>query len=118
MNNKDLPQEINQLHARICSAISDPHRILLIYAIAEQTRNVNGLADSVGISQSAASRHLKVLRERGIIQFQRDGSQVIYSLTDPRYIQALDLLREVMLDQIAHQADLINHTQAMEKEDL
>lgn len=118
MNTSNLPQEINQLHARICSAISDPHRILLLYAIAEQTRNVNGLAESVGISQSAASRHLKVLRERGIIQAQRDGSQVIYSLTDDRYIQALDLLREVMLDHIAHQADLINHTQAMEKEDL
>ena len=105
-----LSQEINHLHARICSAISDPHRILLLYAIAEETRNVNGLAETVGISQSAASRHLKVLKERGLIKSQRDGSQVIYTLTDDRFLKALDLLREVMLDQMAKQADLINQT--------
>jgi len=115
MNASDLPQQINDLHARICSAISDPHRILLLYAIAEETRNVNNLAEAVGISQSAASRHLKVLRERGMIQSQRDGSQVLYTLTDQRYLDALDLLREVMLDQMAQQANLINQTQEMEK---
>ena len=116
MKPKDLTQQINHLHARICSAISDPHRILLLYAISEKTRNVNGLAEEVGISQSAASRHLKVLKDRGLIQSQRDGSQVIYTLADDRFLQALDLLREVMLDQMAQQAQLINQTQSMEKD--
>jgi ArsR family transcriptional regulator len=118
MINKNLSQEINQLHASICSAISDPYRILLLYAIAEETRNVNSLAETVGISQSAASRHLKVLKERGLIRSQRDGSQVIYTLTDNRYLKALDLLREVMLEQMAQQVDLINQTQSMEKDSL
>ncbi len=118
MNMSNLSQEINQLHARICSAISDPHRILLLYAIAEETHNVNGLAEIIGISQSAASRHLKVLRERGLVKSQRNGSEVIYSLTDIRYIKALDLLREVMLDQITQQADLVNQTHEMEKDSL
>jgi ArsR family transcriptional regulator len=115
MNNSTLAQEINQLHARICSAISEPNRILLIYAVAEKPLNVNNLAEIVGISQSAASRHLKVLRERGLIQAQRDGAQVIYSLTDERFIKALDLLRDVMLDQLAQQANLIKQNQSMEK---
>ena len=69
----------------------------------------------MGISQSAASRHLKVLRERGLIQAQRDGTQVIYSLADERFIQALDLLREVMLDQLSQQADLIKQNQSNER---
>ena len=115
MNNNSLAQEINQLHARICSAISEPNRILLIYAVADKPQNVNNLADIVGISQSAASRHLKVLRERGLIQAQRNGTQVIYSLTDERFIQALDLLREVMLDQLSQQADLIKQNQSNER---
>jgi len=115
MNNNSLAQEINLLHARICSAISEPNRILLIYSIAEKPRNVNNLAEIVGISQSAASRHLKVLRERGLIQAQRDGAQVIYSLTDDRFIQALDLLREVMLEQLSQQADLLIQNQPNER---
>ncbi len=115
MNNTSLAQEINQLHARICSAISEPNRILLIYAVAEKPQNVNNLAEVVGISQSAASRHLKVLRDRGIILAERDGAQVIYSLADDRFIQALDLLREVMLDQLSQQADLIKQNQSNER---
>ena len=115
MDNNSLAHEINQLHAGICSAISEPHRILLLYAVADKPLNVNGLAEAVGISQSAASRHLKVLRERGLIQAQREGVQVIYSLADERFIQALDMLREVMLDQLAQQADLIKHNQSMER---
>ena len=115
MDNNSLTQEINQLHARICSAISEPNRILLLYAVADKPLNVNNLAEIVGISQSAASRHLKVLRERGLIQAQRDGAQVIYSLADDRFIQALDLLREVMLDQLSQQADLIKQNQSNER---
>ena len=115
MVNNSLTQEINQLHARICSAISEPNRILLLYAVADKPLNVNNLAEVVGISQSAASRHLKVLRERGLIQAQRDGTQVIYSLADDRFIQALDLLREVMLDQLSQQADLIKQNQSNER---
>lgn len=115
MNNNSLAQEINQLHARICSAISEPNRILLIYAVAEEPRSVNSLSEVVGISQSAASRHLKVLRERGLIMAQRDGAQVIYSLADSRFIQALDLLRDVMLDQLSQQADLIKQNKSIER---
>ena len=115
MNKNSLAQEINQLHARICSAISEPNRILLLYAVADKPLNVNNLAEIVGISQSAASRHLKVLRERGLIQAQRDGTQVIYTLADDRFIQALDLLREVMLDQLSDQADLIKQNQSNER---
>jgi ArsR family transcriptional regulator len=114
-NKLSLAQEINQLHANICSAISEPHRILLLYAIAEQARNVNSLAEEVEISQSAASRHLKVLKMRGLIQARREGTSVIYSLTDQRLIQALDLLREVMLDQLAHRADLLKANQNLKK---
>jgi DNA-binding transcriptional ArsR family regulator len=113
-NKLTLSQEINQLHANICSAISEPNRILLLYEIHENPRNVSNLAESVGVSQSVASRHLKVLKDRGLIQAQKDGNQVIYYLTDDRIIKALNMLRELMIANIARRADLINANQAME----
>jgi ArsR family transcriptional regulator len=114
-NNKiTLSQEINQLHANICSAISEPNRILLLYAIHEAPRNVNGLAEYVGLSQSAASRHLKVLKERGLINAQRDGNQVIYFLVDERIIKALNLLRELMVENLTRRADLLKSNQSTE----
>jgi ArsR family transcriptional regulator len=103
-----LEREVTQLHADICSALADPRRILLLYAISQAPRNVSDLADNIGISQPAASRHLKILRERGLVQASRRGASVEYSLADHRLIDALDLLRMVLRDRIAYRASLLD----------
>jgi DNA-binding transcriptional ArsR family regulator len=107
MDKNELQLEINQLHAEICSALADPRRILMFYVLAEKCSNVSDLAAEVGISQPAASRHLKIMRERGLVQTVRKGQSVEYRLSDMRLIQALDLLRSVLRDQLQNQADLI-----------
>ena len=107
MDSPSLPQEVTQLHADICSALADPRRILMLYVLSERTLNVSELAEEVGISQPAASRHLKILRERGLVRAVRQGSSVQYHLTDLRLIEALDLLRTVLRDRIAYRASLI-----------
>lgn len=102
-----LGKEIIELHANLCSAISDPRRIMLLYAIADEPRNVSSLAEAVEISQPAASRHLKVLDQRGLVRAHREGASVIYTLTDERLIQALDMLRDVLYDRLNHRAELV-----------
>jgi ArsR family transcriptional regulator len=111
MDTSPLAQEITELHAEICSAIADPRRILLLYAIAEKPRNVSDLAAHVGISQPAASRHLKILRERGLLSAERCGTSVEYHLTDPRLIEALNLLRSVLRTRLAHHASIAESEQ-------
>jgi DNA-binding transcriptional ArsR family regulator len=107
MINPNLTQEITALHADICSALADPRRILILYALNEKACNVGELASELGISQPSASRHLTLLRERGIVSAQRDGQSVVYTLTDERIIQALDLLRNVLASKLKNQAALV-----------
>jgi len=107
LETQNLTGEVTQLHAEICSALSDPKRILLLYALAERPRTVNDLAEEIGVSQPAASRHLKTLRERGLVRAVRQGVSVEYSLIDLRLIQALDLLRLVLNDRIRYRASLL-----------
>lgn len=107
METQDLSREITELHADICSALADPRRIMLIYAMAEKSRNVSELAEEVGISQPAASRHLKILKERGLATPVRNGASVEYQLTDHRLVDALDTLRSVLRGRINHRANLI-----------
>jgi DNA-binding transcriptional ArsR family regulator len=102
-----LTEEITALHAGICSGLADTNRILMLYALRERPRNVSELAEELGISQSTASRHLNLLRERGLVTAKRDGQSVINSLADERIIQALDLLREVLANNIQSQAALV-----------
>jgi DNA-binding transcriptional ArsR family regulator len=98
--------EIQELHAQICQALADPTRIMILYILSEGPHNVGDLAATLSASQPMVSRHLKVLRERGMVNTERDGANVIYSLTDQRVIQALDLMRQVLADQLVRKGQL------------
>jgi ArsR family transcriptional regulator len=107
MISQNLAQEIIHLQADFCSALSDPTRLLILYTLSDRACNVNELTSELNLTQPTTSRHLKVLRERGLVETQRSGTTITYSLADARLIQAIDLLRAVMRDRITHHATLL-----------
>jgi ArsR family transcriptional regulator len=102
----ELEAEVNQLHANICEGLADPKRIMILYELYEGARTVTDLADAVHMPQPSASRHLKVLRERGMVIATRQGPSVEYCIADERLIKALDLLRAILRDNLSHRAHL------------
>ena len=106
MLNQSLEQEVSRMHAEICAGLADPNRILILYALADSPQNVSQLGAALHLSQPTVSRHLKVLRERGLVAAGRLGPVVEYRLTDHRLIQAMDLLRAVLRDGLERRAEL------------
>jgi len=106
--NRALEQEVTQLHAEICAGLADPTRILILYGLADGPRNVSELARDLNTPQPTISRHLKVLRDRGMVGTIRRAQSVEYHLGDRRLIEALDLLRDVMREHIANRAELVD----------
>ena len=102
-----LVQEITQLHADFCSALADSTRLILLYALADGPRNVTELTQELGLPQPTVSRHLKNLRDRGLVIATRQGMMVQYSLADKRVIDALDILRSIMRESIQKRASLV-----------
>jgi len=102
-----LQQEVTNLHADICSALAEPSRIMILYALSERNYTVNDLANALGFPQPTVSRHLKTLRDRNLVEAVRQGMSVEYHLADHRLIEALDLLRGVMHDRITHRASIV-----------
>lgn len=107
MVNPTLKQEIIQLEADFCAALSDPTRIFILYALNEGALNVTELTNELGLPQPTISRHLKVLRERGLVYTERQGTVITYHLLDQRVIQAMDLLRSAMRDRLTQRANLV-----------
>jgi DNA-binding transcriptional ArsR family regulator len=107
MVSSTLVQEITQLHADFCSALADSTRLVLLYVLAEGPRNVTELTQELGQPQPTISRHLKILRDRGLVAATRQGMTVQYSLADRRVIDALDILRSIMRDSIQKRASFI-----------
>lgn len=112
MISQTLAQEVSQLEANLCFALADPTRILLLYALDEKPRNVTDLTTELGVTQPTTSRHLKILRDRGLVNTTRQGVSITYQLTDRRLIQALDLLRSVLRDNITRSANLMQEIEA------
>lgn len=106
--NSDLENEVLQLHAEICAGLADPSRIMILYELSSGPRNVTELCTNLGMPQPMTSRHLKVLRERGMVTAERQGTVIQYSLADHRLVEALDLLRAALRDILARRAQLVD----------
>ncbi len=107
MDKGQLSQEVIRLHADMCSALADPSRLLLLYSLGEKPRTVSELTADLGINQPTTSRHLRVLREHGLVRAERQGQNIEYTLCDRRILDALDTLRAVLRDSLSYRANLI-----------
>jgi len=63
-------------------ALGSPHRLTIVLELANGPRCVHELVDGLGISQSLASQHLRVLRNTGLVVGTRRGKETLYSLPD------------------------------------
>ena len=66
--------------ARIFKLLSVEARIRIVQALQHRSLCVTELTSQLGISQEATSQHLRVLRDAGIVKFQKRGFHVYYSL--------------------------------------
>ncbi len=95
--------DVLRLHAQICRALADASRLLIILELRHRPRTVSELARAIGASQPLTSRHLGILREKGIVHAEREGSFVRYSLLDRRVVTAIDLLLNVLASELTRQ---------------
>jgi rhodanese-related sulfurtransferase/DNA-binding transcriptional ArsR family regulator len=70
--------------ARVAKALASANRLELLEALAQGERSVDGLAQATGMSVANTSNHLRIMREGGLVQSRKEGTQVIYSLTDEK----------------------------------
>jgi ArsR family transcriptional regulator len=80
--------EIEEL-SEVFKALSDPTRLRLVRLLAEHEGSlcVNALAHRLGVSQSAVSQHLRVLRQARLVEGERHGYHVHYALDPARLEQ-------------------------------
>jgi DNA-binding transcriptional ArsR family regulator len=102
-------QEIELLHRYVCEGVGDPKRLMLLYLVAEHPRNVTELTEILNVAQPTVSHHLRILRERGLVNAKRDGTSIYYSLGDPRILQAMDIMRSFVADLLAERSSVLNN---------
>lgn len=80
--------------AELFKVFGDSTRMRILFALFEEDICVCDLAQALGMTQSAVSHQLKILRQARLISSRRDGKQVIYSLADEHVRTIIDTGRE------------------------
>lgn len=88
---ESLPEE-EMLYdlADLFKVFSDTTRIKILYALMNDEKSVNEIAENLGASQSAVSHQLRILKQAHLVKFRRDGRSIHYSLADDHVLTILD----------------------------
>ena len=88
--------------ARMLKLLGNEYRLLILcFLAAHGEMKVGDLVDAVGLSQSALSQHLALLREDGLVAYRRESQTLYYRVADPRAARILKLLKDIYCDGIA-----------------
>ena len=85
-----------EARARIMKALAHPTRLFIVEELSKGERCVNDLTGMIGSDVSTVSRHLSVLRQAGIIDDQKRGLQVWYSLRVPCILNFFSCVEDVL----------------------
>lgn len=69
-----------QLISQRLKALADPSRLSILHALCEREKNVSELVGTTGLTQANVSKHLRILRDEGLVSYRRDHRKIFYDL--------------------------------------
>ena len=80
--------------ASVFKALADPTRLRIISELSAGERCVHEIAEGLGLNQPAVSHQLRLLRDRGLVRYRREGRHIIYALDDEHVHELFSMARE------------------------
>jgi DNA-binding transcriptional ArsR family regulator len=95
------PKKTLQFKAKIFYALSDPARLQTLEFIRNQEKCVCEIIPHLNMPQPLVSRHLKILKDAGLVKCRKDGTKRIYSVIDKRVYNIIDALNLDLVDSLS-----------------
>jgi ArsR family transcriptional regulator, virulence genes transcriptional regulator len=90
---------IFKLQADICKIFANDKRLEIINLLKGGEMSNQEIMQETGLSKVNVSQHINILKSKGVIISRREGQQLFYSISNPKIIQACNLMREVLVEQ-------------------
>ena len=87
-----------RLMAKIFNALSDPTRLEILEFLRKGEKCVCEIIPHVGLIQPVVSRHLRILKDCGLVRDRKDGNRRLYSITEPKIFDMIDAATPELLD--------------------
>lgn len=106
-----MDKRIYELHADVCKTLANAKRLEILNALRDKEMTVSELVERIGALKANISQHLAVMRQKGILATRRDGVNIYYRIANPKVIQACDIMREVLFEQLKENGKLMKGIQ-------
>lgn len=90
-----------KLHSEICKTLSNPKRQEILNTLRAREMTVTELVKETGLPQANISQHLSMMRAHGVVNTRKEGTHVLYSIANPKIIEAFDLMCEVLKESLS-----------------
>ncbi len=94
-------QNEKSIKTKFFKALADPIRLEIIDFLANGEKCVCEIVEQLTIIQPLVSRHLRILRESGIVTDRRDGTKKMYKLSNKKIKELIDLLDHNLLEELS-----------------
>lgn len=81
--------------AALLRLLGNEKRLMVLCQLADGELSVSAIQSRIGLSQSALSQHLALLREHGIVATRREGQTIHYRIADPAALRVIQTLAEL-----------------------
>ena len=78
--------------AAFLKSLANPHRLLILCALAEGEKNVTRLIEATGVAPTSMSQHLTKLKDEGVVDFRRDHRTLTYFIAHPAAVEIMTVL--------------------------
>lgn len=96
-----------EARANILKALAHPTRLFIVETLAEKEECVCRLQEMIGADMSTVSKHLSLLKQAGIVDHEKRGTQVYYSLKVPCILNSLACAESVLEANATTQKELV-----------
>ncbi len=102
----DLSRALYERHAEMCKVFSNSTRLMILNVLRETEMTVAAISEKLGIALGTVSPHLLMMKRQRVLGSRKDGNQVFYRLANPKMLQAFDLIREILYEQMSQEGVL------------
>jgi ArsR family transcriptional regulator len=100
-------EKIFELHADVCKVFSNSKRLEILNTLRDRELTASELIEKIGLSKANLSQHMSILKSKGVVLSRREGVNIYYRISNAKIIQACDLMRGVLLEQLQEKGKMV-----------